>query len=264
MKDLAIGVFDSGLGGLTVVREIIAQLPSEEIVYFGDTARYPYGTKSPETVRRYALEDSRLLLGYGIKALVVACNTVSAVGMDLLADHLYLPSVGVVGPGARAAVKATRNGRIGVIGTNATISSGIYERQLHELKKGVHVVSRPAPLFVSLVEEGSTSGKVAELIAEEYLAEIREAGIDTLVLGCTHYPLLKDTISKVMGPGVTLVDSAEEVSRDVARMLEEKDLVRSKPSPPSHRFIVSDDPERLKRTAAILLGFEPSQAELSI
>ncbi len=238
----AIGVFDSGIGGLTVLREIISLLPEEDTIYLGDTARVPYGTKSAETVRRYAIENARFLVDQGIKILVVACNTASAYSLPALQTLLSIPVVGVVEPGARRAKEVTRNGRVGVIGTEGTIKSRAYEGLLEGY--GLQVFSRPCPLFVPLVEEGWIDEEVTYLTAKKYLEPLKEKGVDTLILGCTHYPLLKGVIKKVMGD-VNLVDSAEETAKEVRAILEESGGLK-KGGGSIHRFFVTDSPERFR------------------
>jgi glutamate racemase len=238
-----IGVFDSGLGGLTVAHAIMRQLPAESLVYFGDTARVPYGPKSPETVRRYSREISAFLLEQGVKAIVVACNTATAHALPVLREELDVPVIGVVEPGARAAVRATRTGHIGVIGTAGTIRSQAYVRAIHAEAPDAHVTALACPLFVPLVEEGWTNHEAAHLIAEEYLRPLVEDRIDTLVLGCTHYPLLKPLIGDIVGRSVRLIDSAEETAVDTRRMLDESGLAATG-GEPSYRFISSDDPQQ--------------------
>jgi glutamate racemase len=238
-----IGVFDSGLGGLTVAHAIMRRLPAESLVYFGDTARVPYGPKSPETVRRYSREIAAFLLEQRVKAIVVACNTATAHALPVLRDELDVPVIGVVEPGARAAVHATRAGRIGVIATEGTIRSGAYVRAIHDASPDARVTALACPLFVPLVEEGWTDHPATRLIAREYLAPFRSDGVDTLVLGCTHYPLLKPLIADVVGPGVRLIDSAEETAADTERMLAEHALASPSPEP-SYRFVASDDPQQ--------------------
>ncbi|MBI5379226.1 MAG: glutamate racemase [Nitrospirae bacterium] len=238
-----IGVFDSGVGGLTVLRAIREALPEEATLYLGDTARVPYGTKSPETVTRFALESGRFLAEQGIKLLVVACNTASAMSLEALRAVLPIPVVGVLEPGARAAVRATRTGRIGVIGTEATIASGAYPQALQTLRPGLEVVSRACPLFVPLAEEGWTDNEVAYLTAERYLAPLRDR-IDTLILGCTHYPLLRDTIQKVMGAGVALIDSARETAIEVTTQVRRQGLRGQGGGTP--RYYVTDAPARFR------------------
>ena len=251
--DAPIGVFDSGIGGLTVVREIMRTLPNEGVVYLGDTARVPYGTRSQETVVRYALEGTEFLLKRGIKLLVVACNTVSSVGMQNVIEGASLPVVGVIVPGARAAAKETKNGKIGVIGTEATIKSGAYHRELSAMDSALNVHSVVCPLFVPLVEEGWLDGEVPELVALRYLEGIKNKGIDTLVLGCTHYPLLKPVISKVMGDEVSLVDSATQTAREVGEELE-KDRLLSADTGAVREFYVTDSPEKFKEVGERFLG----------
>jgi glutamate racemase len=238
-----IGVFDSGLGGLTVAHAIMRQLPCESIVYFGDTARVPYGPKSPETVRRYSREITAFLLEQGVKAIVVACNTATAHALPALRDELDVPVIGVVEPGARAAVRATRTGHIGVIGTAGTIRSQAYVRAIHAEAPEAQVTALACPLFVPLVEEGWTNHEAAHLIAEEYLRPLVEDQIDTLVLGCTHYPLLKPLIGEIIGRSVRLIDSAEETAIDTRRMLDANGLAASVGAP-SYRFVASDDPQQ--------------------
>lgn len=250
----AIGIFDSGVGGLTVQAEINRVLPQEDTIYFGDTARVPYGTKSPETVSRYAREITSFLVRRDIKLLVVACNTASAVALPGLKRQFSIPVVGVIEPGARRAVEVTRSGRIGVIGTAGTIRSSAYTRAIKRLNPEACVLTRACPLFVPLAEEGWTDNQVARLAAESYLLELRDAGIDTLVLGCTHYPLLKPVISEVMGPKVTLVDSAAETARTVAAILTERDLLRPAVEKGNHHYFVSDIPAGFIRVGNRFLG----------
>lgn len=224
VKEGAIGVFDSGIGGLTVLKELITRLPGESFIYFGDTARVPYGTKSPETVVKFSRENISFLLDRGVKLVVVACNTASAAALPKLQREYALPVIGVTEPGIRAAVEHTTNGKIGVIGTAGTIRSEAYQKGIHKLLPDAQVFARPCPLFVPLAEEGWVDNEVAELIAHTYLAEYREAGIDTLVLGCTHYPLLRAVIERALGTQVTLVDSAVETAKQVVAVLEERQI----------------------------------------
>ena len=253
-RDAAIGVFDSGIGGLTVANEIIRQLPSESVVYFGDTARVPYGPKSPDTVRRYSQEIADYLQSQGVKAIVIACNTATAHALTMLREKLPIPVIGVVEPGARAAVKATKTGRIGVIGTVGTIKSGAYERAIRALNPDAIITARPAPLLVPLIEEGWNDHPASRLVVEEYLEPFKSADIDTLVLGCTHYPLLKPLIAEVMGSGVQLIDSAEETAAETGRTLAEKGLTTSDGHEASHRFIASDDPLMFLQLGQRFLG----------
>ncbi|MBI5092175.1 MAG: glutamate racemase [Candidatus Hydrogenedentes bacterium] len=249
----AIGIFDSGVGGLTVVRQIAERLPAERIVYLGDTARVPYGTKSAETVIRYARACASVLLKRGIKMLVVACNTASAHALAALRDELAIPVLGVIEPGAHQAVQTTKSGRIGVIGTSGTISSGAYQNAIHALNSAAQVFVQPCPLFVPLVEEGWTEGPIPKQIASAYLAGLLEHNIDTLVLGCTHYPLLKNVIGEVAGPRVTLVDSAESVADVVAETLQCMGATAEGLSS-GNTFLVSDAPESFDRVGGRFLG----------
>jgi glutamate racemase len=249
-----IGVFDSGIGGLTVVREIARQLPHESIVYFGDTARVPYGPKSPDTVLRYSREITSWLQDQGVKAVVVACNTATAHALPSLQAEYTLPVVGVVAPGARAAVDASRGGEIGVIGTAGTVRSGAYERAIHELSPDAHVTARPCPLFVPLVEEGWLEAEATRLIAREYLAPLAAAHIDTLVLGCTHYPLLKPLLASLLGPDVRLIDSAEKTAEQIGRRLADQGLSAPAGAAPRYRFIASDAPDQFLRVGQQFLG----------
>jgi glutamate racemase len=256
---LPIGVFDSGIGGLTVLRVIHETLPAESTLYLGDTARVPYGTKSPEVVTRYALNNARFLAGRGIKLLVVACNTASAVALPALEEEMGVPVVGVIGPGARRAIRTTRSGVVGVIGTEGTIASGSYERALVKIRPGVSVKKRPCPLFVPLAEEGYIDKKATYLIAQDYLQTMHEVNIDTLILGCTHYPLLKNVIADVMGDEVTLIDSGQETAREAYGILMEKGMINSaasqQPVPEGeHKFFVSDVPEKFTQVASRFLG----------
>jgi len=247
-------VFDSGIGGLTVVAEIMRQLPDEEIVYFGDTARLPYGPKSNETVTQFAIQDAEFLLEHGVKNIVVACNTASSVAMDGLTSRYEIPVIGVIEPGALAAVSSTLSGKIGVIGTEGTIASGAYRRAISKLDRDIEVLETSCPLFVPLAEEGWTDREVTLVIAHEYLTPLRDAAVDVVVLGCTHYPILKDTIGKVFGPSVRLIDSAEETVKEVAERLAGLGLAREGGAPPEHKFFVSDVPHRFREQAERFLG----------
>jgi glutamate racemase len=261
MNKAPLGVFDSGIGGLTVARALFERLPHESIIYFGDTARVPYGPKSPDTVRRYSGEILNYLLGRGVKAVVVACNTSTAHALPYLKERSSVPVVGVIDPGARAAVGATRTGIIGVIGTAGTIASGAYERAITALRPEARVHSQACPLFVPLVEEGWFEHPAAELIAREYLAPLQRAKVDVLVLGCTHYPLLKPLLARVMGPDVTLVDSAAETATAVSRELERLDLL-SNGGGHEHRFVVSDDEPHFRKVGAVFLGEKLKKVEV--
>lgn len=254
--DLAIGVFDSGIGGLTVVRELMRQMPGERIAYFGDTARAPYGNKSPKALVRFALENARFLSAKKIKFLVVACNSSSAYSLPALRQHLKVPVLGVILAGARAAVSRRHGQKLGVIGTHATIKSGAYQKAIKELAPGATVLVQACPLFVPLAEEGWNQHKVAVSVASEYLLPLKKKGIDTLVLGCTHYPLLKGVIRKVMGKGVALVDSASETAHEVKEMLSATHLQSRRKALPfsAHEFYVSDLPGQFSVLGKRFLG----------
>ena len=249
-----IGVFDSGIGGLTVVHELVRQLPHESIVYFGDTARVPYGPKSPDTVRRYSREIAGFLQEQGVKNIVIACNTATAHALTTLREDFDMPIVGVVEPGARAAVAATTRGHVGVIGTVGTIKSGAYERAIRAIDPDIRVTARACPLFVPLVEEGWTEHEAARLIAREYLEPLIDARIDTLVLGCTHYPLLKPLLRDVLGPDVRLIDSAEETAAETARTLAGASLCAPPGGEAVYRFVASDDPLQFLQLGQRFLG----------
>lgn len=251
-RDLAIGVFDSGVGGLTVLRALMQQLPNERTVYLGDTARVPYGTRSQATVTRYALGNARFLLEQRIKLLVVACNTVSAESIPALREAVDVPVIGVVEPGAQAAFDAAGGGAIGIIGTQGTVQSGAYARALKRLDPDLRVVARACPLFVPLAEEGWLEGDVPRLAAERYLSPFREDGITALVLGCTHYPLLKDPIARAL-PDVALVDSATSTAKAVEGLLAERDLLRHK-GDADHALFVTDLPGSFTQVAERFLG----------
>ncbi len=240
-----IAIFDSGLGGLTVARAVASLLPRETISYFGDTARVPYGTKSERTIRRYAVEDVNFVLRFEPKLVVVACNTVSAIAMDHLRGTFRVPLIGVVEPGARAAVSATGRKKVGIIGTEATIASGAYQRAVRNLDGGIEILALPTPLLAPIVEEGRDwDDPVVTAALRGYLSSLKEGGVDVVVLGCTHYPLLKQGVSKEMGGGVTVVDSAEETAGEVKRFLCDKEMLCDTPSFPQRRFFVSDSSQR--------------------
>ena len=242
-----IGVFDSGIGGLTVVKALIEDLPGESIVYFGDTARVPYGTKSKSTIVRFSLENVEFLLRYGVKCIVIACNTSSSWALPTLRKYFKVPIVGVIRPGAVAAVRATRTKRVGVIGTSATINSGAYEAAIKRIDPDITVVSASCPLFVPLVEEGWLDGAICRAIVEQYLAPLKQQGIDTLILGCTHYPLLAATIQEVLGDEVTLVDSARQTAIEVRGLLTGTDALVQRNGLPRYRFFVTDEPTHFNR-----------------
>lgn len=251
---LPVGVFDSGIGGLTVVRELVRRLPNESIVYFGDTARLPYGTKSPQVVRRYAREAAALLLARGIKMMVVACNTATAHALDMLEAEVPVPVIGVVDPGARAAVEATRTRRVGVLGTRGTIESGSYDRVLRRLLPDVRIFAQPCPLFVPLVEEGFTDHEATRLIAREYLRPLQAVDVDVVVLGCTHYPLIRPLLASLLGPEVTLVDSAAETARAVRSLLHADGSLAPASHPGTRTFLASDSPLRFRDAGRRFLG----------
>jgi len=256
MDERPIGVFDSGIGGLTVLKEIMELLPGEDIVYFGDTARIPYGTRSKETVIKYFFQSVKFLLTKDIKAIVIACNTASALAMEEAQEAFEIPMLGVIEPGAKAAVSATKNSIIGVIGTEGTINSQAYQRKIRKLLPSAEIVGIPCPLFVPIVEEGWESTDVAYLTAKKYLLELKEHNIDSLVLGCTHYPALRYTINKVLGDGVTLVNPAYETARAARIMLKERNLLSNKVEGGKCEFYVSDDPEKFKRSGGNMLRKE--------
>lgn len=253
MSEKAIGVFDSGVGGLTVLHELRRLLPSENLVYLGDTARVPYGTKSPETVRKYALQAAEFLISQQVKMVVVACNTASSFALTLLQQQLSVPVVGVILPGAQRAVRLTARGVVGVIGTDGTVYSDAYPQALKALQPDVSVVSAACPLFVPLAEEGWAQHEIARLAADEYLAPLVAAGIDTLVLGCTHYPLLKPTLKGLLPSTIQLVDSAEETALVVQGMLTDSSMLNGQRLG-SWKFFVTDVPTRFVRVGSGFLG----------
>ena len=252
VKEAPIGVFDSGVGGLTVVREIMRQIPNEKIIYFGDTARVPYGNKSKETVTRFSRQIVRFLQTHDVKTIVVACNTASAYAIEELEAELDIPVIGVVKPGARMAVDVTRNGKIGVIATEGTIGSGLYTKYIKSLREDAVIYGKACPLFVPLVEEGLWQDPVTVEIARRYLTELIDLDIDTLILGCTHYPLIRSVIGQVMGDSVTLVNPAYETAIALKKLLGEKNLL-NEVAPPlgsnPYQFYVSDGAEKFKQFA---------------
>jgi glutamate racemase len=255
-----IGVFDSGIGGLTVVRAIMDELPLEPVVYFGDHARFPYGPRPLDEIRRFAVEIARHLMDEDVKVIVVACNAATSAALDEVADAVPVPVVGVIEPAVRAAARATRNGYVGLIGTQATISSGAYRRAFDRIAPEVTVVARACPLFVEFVERGDTTSPGLLRVAEEYLAPLQDEGVDTLILGCTHYPLLRGAIHRVMGAGVLLISSAEETANDVYDVLASKGLLidgeEGALELPTHRFESSGDPSRFSILGRRFLGPE--------
>jgi glutamate racemase len=249
-----IGVFDSGIGGLTVVRALLERLPHENIVYFGDTARVPYGPKSPAVVREYAADDIDILLQHDVKIVVVACNTVSAVALDVVQARARMPVIGVIVPGAQAAARATTRKRVGVIGTYATINSNSYINALRHIDPSVVAYPQPCPLFVPLAEEGWITHEVTRTIAKEYLFPLTLQKIDTLILGCTHYPVLREAIAGAVGPTVTLIDSGEATAEEVVRVLTGEDLLNSSAHRPNLQFFVSDIPTKFTEVGERFLG----------
>lgn len=250
----SIGVFDSGVGGLTVVKELIQALPDENIVYFGDTARVPYGIKSKETVIRFSIENILFLLKQNVKLICVACNTVSSFALPVIKSHFRVPIVGVISPGVREAVYATQNKRIGVIGTKGTIKSRAYESEIKQLEPKVKVVACACPLFVPFVEEGWLKGNAVMEVAKAYLKPLKEAAVDTVILGCTHYPVLKPVIKAVLGDEVTLIDSAKQVAIEVKKLLAQEGLMGRGRRIGKHKFYVSDNPEWFSDLAKRFLG----------
>jgi glutamate racemase len=253
-NDRPIGVFDSGVGGLTVVRALTSTLPNENIVYFGDTARVPYGSKSASVVREYAAQDTDILLTHDPKMIVVACNTVSSVALEIVQKRSNVPVVGVIHPGAVAASKTTKNKRVGIIGTRGTITSRAYEHSLRGIDDRIEVVGQACPLFVPLIEEGWEDHLVTETVAKEYLHPLMMATVDTLVLACTHYPLLKPLLQRLMGPSVTLVDSGEAAAQEVSELLRQSGLQNPSPLSPNIQFIVSDIPLKFSEIGERFLG----------
>lgn len=257
-KSAPIGVFDSGVGGLTVVREIMRQIPNEKIIYFGDTARVPYGNKSQDTVTRFSEQIVRFLRTFRVKTIVVACNTASAYALDTLERDIDIPIIGVVKPGAKVAAETTKNGRIGVIATEATIGSRIYNKYIQELNNNVFIYGKACPLFVPLVEEGLLEDPVTDEIARRYLNELIDIDIDTLILGCTHYPIIRSTLGRIMGSGVTLVNPAYETARELKELLESHNLQNDEPpalGADRYQFYVSDMADKFLRFANSIIKY---------
>lgn len=253
-----IGVFDSGVGGLTVVKEIMHQIPNEKVIYFGDTARVPYGSKSKDTVTRYSKQIVRFLRTQNVKAIVVACNTASAYALDELSKEIDIPIIGVVKPGAKVAVETTKNGKIGVIGTSGTISSETYTTYMKQLNSDIDVRGKACPLFVPLIEEGLWEDPVTDEIVKRYLTDLIDSGIDTLILGCTHYPLIRKTVQRIVGPEVTLVNPAYETARELKSLLASHNLLSDQTSGLGtniHQFYVSDAAERFQIFANSILKY---------
>jgi len=253
-REKSIGVFDSGIGGLTVVHALMRRLPFENILYFGDTARVPYGSKSAEVVREYAFEDTRFLVQQGVKIIVVACNTVSAVALEYLKSHFSIPIIGMISPGAQAAVRTTTSGRLGVIGTLATIASESYSREIASIDSNIEVYSKACPLFVPLAEEGWSEHIVSKMVAEEYLHDLKQRHIDALILGCTHYPILRNVIQHTVGPNVVLIDSGEAAAIEVEKELRSLDILNPLKDQANYSFFVSDVPQKFKELGEIFLG----------
>lgn len=261
-RHAAIGVFDSGVGGLTVLKALAQRLPHESMVYLGDTARVPYGTKSGDVVTKYSLANAAALMEFDLKLLVVACNTASAVALPALEAQLPVPVIGVIAPGAEAAVRSTKTGKIAVIGTPGTIASRAYQTALEAASPGLEVHARACPLFVPLAEEGWTTGEVPRLVAQEYLGQgLLADGVDTLVLGCTHYPLLAPVIREVAGPNVNLVDSAHATAERVAALLDARGLLREAGGPVERNYLVTDTPARFLEVGARFLGHPLASAQ---
>ena len=260
-KTAPIGVFDSGVGGLTVVREMIRQLPNENIVYFGDTARVPYGSKSQNTIIRFSEQIIRFLKKKKVKAIVIACDTASALALDAVRDEFEVPILGVVIPGARAAVEATQNLKVGVVGTDATVQSGMYTKIIHGMNPEITVIEKACPLFVPLVEEGFKEHKVTQEIIDFYLESIKRTDIDAMILGCTHYPLLRSKIRAYMGDGIQIVNPAYETAMDLKKLLKEQDMVNDgQKAPYSHyEFFVSDAAEKFRHFANSVMPFDISK-----
>lgn len=250
--NLPIGVFDSGVGGLTVAREIISQMPNEGIVYFGDTARVPYGSKSKDTIIKYSRQIVNFLQTKNVKAIVIACNTASAFALDILKTEINIPIIGVIHAGAITATKTTKVGRIGVVGTNGTISSGIYEKTIHEINSELEVIQKACPLLVPLVEEGLINDSVTDEIISRYVSELKSRHIDSLVLGCTHYPLLYNTFRRIMGEGVSLVNPAYETAKELKSLLIRENLCAGD-GEVFHEFYVSDMAERFSDFASSIM-----------
>lgn len=260
-----IGVFDSGVGGLTVAREIMRQIPNERIVYFGDTARVPYGSKSQDTIIRYSRQIIRFLKTKGVKAIVVACNTASAYALETIRPELDIPIIGVVKPGAKVAAQTTKNGKIGVIGTEGTVKSGIYTEMIHKENSRAEVMGKACPLFVPLVEEGWMKDPVTETVARRYLKPFQESDIDTLILGCTHYPLLRSMVGQIMGESVHLVNPAYETAVELKQLLEEQKIANDGnhgEGEEKYQFYVSDAADKFMQFANSILPYDIESTQL--
>ena len=260
-KTSPIGIFDSGIGGLTVAKRIIAMLPNENIVYFGDTARVPYGSKSNETVVEYSYQDAQFLINKNVKLIIVACNTASSIAIDKLKEKFDIPIIGMIEPGTHLALESTKNGKIGVIGTEATISNRAYSNELHSINKDLSIIEKPCPLFVPIAEEGWLDHEATKLIAREYLQDLIDFGVDTVILGCTHYPLLSGVIQKIMGDDVKLIDSGMAASLEVEDYLNGRGVRNDSNQLGTHQFYVSDLPAKFKSVAERFLGTEVKHIE---
>lgn len=256
-----IGVFDSGVGGLTVAREIMRQLPEENVVYFGDTARVPYGSKSKNNIIRFSRQIIHFLRTKKVKAIVIACNTASALALDTVQKEFDIPIIGVIIPGARAAVSETRNGKIGVLGTEATIKSETYTKVIRSLKADAEVVGKPCPLFVPLVEEGFAKHRITEEVIDIYLADMKKTDIDTMILGCTHYPLLRSRIMEYFGEKVHIVNPAYETAMDLKAILKERHIANHSGEPGTYDFYVSDAAEKFTRFADSILPYDVTKTK---
>lgn len=256
-----IGVFDSGVGGLTVAREIMRQLPEENVVYFGDTARVPYGSKSKNNIIRYSRQIIRFLRTKNVKAIVIACNTASALALETVQKEIDIPIIGVIIPGARAAVSETRNGKIGVLGTEATIRSETYTKVIHQLKPDAEVLGKPCPLFVPLVEEGFAKHKITQEVIDIYLSDMKKTDIDTMILGCTHYPLLRSRIIEYFGEKVHIVNPAYETAMDLKTILNEKGIANHSGTPATYDFYVSDAAEKFTEFANSILPYDVTKTK---
>lgn len=254
MEERPIGVFDSGIGGLTVVKEIMDILPSEHIVYFGDTARVPYGNKSKDTIEKFSIQICKFLETKDVKAIIIACNTASAYALKGVRDRFNIPIFGVITPGAKVAINNTRNNRVGIIGTEGTVSSGAYSKKINEIKKGIQIFSTSCPLFVPIVEEGWSEKEASYMIAKEYLEYMKKSKVDTLVMGCTHYPLLNNVVQNIMGDKVKLVNPARETAFELKETLETLNIANAKDKKGSYNFYVSDNPKRFVKVGETFLN----------
>ena len=254
MSSQPIGIFDSGLGGLTVAKEIFKQLPYEDVIYFGDTARVPYGNKSKKTITKFSLENADFLKKHNVKLIVVACNTACSLSLQALKKKIDIPIVGVIEPAVKKAIQISKNGKIGIIGTNSTINSKAYDKKINKIDKAMQVSSKSCPLFVPLVEEGWLNKDITYKIANTYLDCFKKRNVDTLILACTHYPLLKKVISTIMGPKVKLVDSASEVAKVVKLVLNEDNALRKNKRIARYSYYVSDEPLKFANIGAKFLG----------